>query len=184
MGSHGVIVNYFFHFCVSSSRLWPCVDKLPYLLNIIPLDSVISFPGSHASHTSWLWAMLCYVIAEVMKVKYGLMKSCWNKLESSSADKNFNIKWHSWAGGKSRLYQSERETSFIAMKLFLSWQCLTKIAGVCEGQGTEPGSSQTHRLLWKPAVWKALHKYQVKLAKDGQEEAPFLSIPAISHECH
>lgn len=39
-----------FSICVTSSRFWPCVDKLPYLQSIIPLDSVIAFPGSHVSH--------------------------------------------------------------------------------------------------------------------------------------
>lgn len=41
-----------FSICVTSSRFWPCVDKLPYLQSIIPLDSVIAFPGSHVSHAS------------------------------------------------------------------------------------------------------------------------------------
>jgi len=38
-----------FSICVTSSRLWPRVDKLPYLQSIIPLDSIIAFPGSDVS---------------------------------------------------------------------------------------------------------------------------------------
>lgn len=50
-GSSCGIAGWLFHLWNQQQALATCLDKLSYLQSIIPLDSVIAFPGSHVSHT-------------------------------------------------------------------------------------------------------------------------------------